>query len=104
MKIDFYTRLSVQIIFIFCTVIFVSFIPDSLHGFFGDFHCKGAEYISSHLDDNKQMVYGKYIGCRFISVEHDPEWHWGYRHWIWFFMGLFLFAVQVARVVKFIEK
>lgn len=33
MKIDFYTRLSLQIILVFCTAIFVSFIPDSLHGF-----------------------------------------------------------------------
>ena len=70
-------------------------LPDYLHDFFGDKMCNGQlmnvetgkmEYYFHYGDKHKDMVY-----------------HWGYRHWLWLLMGLSLFAVQAARIIKIIN-
>lgn len=85
----FFSLLSLQVIVIFMTVIFVSFIPDHLHDFFGDWFCGG-----------KSLT----VQLCFNNGFHSPQWHWGYRHWIWFIMGFILFVLQCIRVVLFIDK
>lgn len=91
----FFSLLSLQVIIIFMTVILVSFIPDSLHDFFGDWVCKGGYY-------DKELQY--FVGCNHGNGSHDPELHWGYRHWIWCLMGFVLFVLQCIRVGLFINK
>lgn len=88
MKIDFYTKLMLQIIGVFAVMIFASFIPDYLHSFFGDWYCGGS--IGGCLESNQYHP-------------HSPEWHWGYRHWLWFSMGIGVFAVQAIRIICFIS-
>lgn len=60
---------------------FVSFIPDYLHGFFGDEYCK----VPNHW----------YAG----GMHDTPTWHWGYRHWLFIIMGIALFIVQVINLI-----
>lgn len=86
--LDFYSKLSIQIAIIFTVIILTSFIPDQWHGFFGDWLCGGS-------------IKGN--GCP-QGYNHIPEWHWGYRHFMWFLMGLCLFAVQITRLIIFIKK
>lgn len=96
----FYLNLSIQVIIIFLIAMISSFIPDTFHVLFGDWFCKGRTYIPA----NDLMRHGTYVGCDMFSVEHNPDWHWGYRHYIWFFMGFCLFIIQVIRIIAFINK
>lgn len=94
-KDRFYLKLSFQVMMVFLVIIFASFIPDYYHDFFGDWHCVGRQYI-------KDIGY---TGCKYGNdLMHDPEWHWGYRHWIWSLMGSSLFIIQIVRIVNFINK
>lgn len=98
-KNNFYTRLSLQIVAVFVTVMLASFIPDAVPEFFGDVSCEGR---IAHESTNP---YSKtYTGCSWgpDDVEHAPTYHWGWRHWVWMLMGIVLFIVQCVRIIDFI--
>ncbi len=77
--------ISLRVIALFVIAMFVSFIPEYLHDFFGDTYCK----IQHH------MYAGNY---------HDhPENHWGYRHWLFFIMGVILFIIQAFDIIVYID-
>ncbi len=84
--------LSLQIIAIFAVIIFTSFIPDIYHLFFDDWFCIGAKGCGENR-----------IGCHYFEP-HDAQWHWGYRHYMWFFMGCCLTIIQAIRVGDYISK
>ncbi len=68
-----------------------SFISDSFHVFFGDEYCIG--YAYSNVLHKTVQLHGE--------MSHDtPEWHWGYRHWLFFTMGFFLAIVQIFKIVE----
>ncbi len=70
----------------------MSFIPDQLHNFFGDWKCEGAKWVY----DPSRAIGGYYTGCGYgPDPEHMAQFHWGYRHWLFFIMGLSLFVIQV---------
>ncbi len=66
----------------------VSFIPDYLHGFFGD------EYCTTYTHGGNENPY----------YHTTPRWHWGYRHWLFIFMGITLFIVQVINLICHFSK
>jgi hypothetical protein len=38
-------------------------------------------------------------------MAHDiPEWHWGYRHWLFFTMGFCLAVIQIVDIIVIINK
>ena len=86
MQINTFTQLSIRIIAIFIILMLVSFIPDYLHGFFGDEYCK----VPNHW----------YAG----GLHNTPTWHWGYRHWLFIIMGVVLFIVQVVHTIHIFDK
>lgn len=98
-------RLNVifQIILLFAFAIGMSFVADSLHNFFGDFHCNGSGKLI-----NDGTLFGKYNGCNTLDIfggrEHDPTWHWGYRHYIFFLGGVCLFIVQSIYIIDYALK
>jgi len=94
MRTKFYYSLSLQVFALFGILILCTFIPDYLHGFFGDTFCKGN--ISPLPIDCPS-------GWSRLSNTHGETWHWGYRHWLWFTMGLCLFIIQIVRIVSFME-
>lgn len=82
-------KISIRIIFLFVSAIIISTIPDYLHNFFGDWYCTIA---------NGNCDYGGGFG------HHSFEtWHWGYRHWLFFVMGLCLAMVQVVSIISTIS-
>lgn len=89
-KINFYLKISFQIILIFFTAILISFIPDNAHSFFNDTFCLG------NIGSNK-CVTG-------WQNSHGTDWHWGYRHYLWGFMGIVLFIIQVIRIISICDK
>jgi len=91
--LKFYTNLCTQVILIFGIAILASFIPDNFHTFFGDVLCNGNLNASACSSGWNQM-----------QTLHGPEYHWGYRHWLWLLMGLSLFLIQLVRIIKFIDK
>jgi hypothetical protein len=93
MNINFYNKLSLQIAILFLSIIFVSFIPDYLHSFFGDWICVGGNW-----DGNK------YAGCDYLNFSHNPRWHWGPRHWWWAAMMFILSVIQVVRIAIWVGK
>ncbi len=93
MNMNFYTKLSLQVIVLFLSIIFASFIPDYLHSFFGDWICTGSVW-----DGNK------YSGCDYLNYSHNPKMHWGPRHWWWTSMMLILAVIQTIRIIVWIDK
>ncbi len=96
MKLNYYHKLSLNVMALFLIVIFASLIPDSNHEFFGDWVCKGNKTII-----DKSGFYGYLtIGCDYgpDPKNHSPTIHWGYRHWLWLCMGLSLFVIQIFRI------
>lgn len=98
MKKYFFINLSLQVIFIFAVIILTSFIPDLYPNFFGDTYCGGKVYISN------SSYSGRWFGCLDNGGEHNPTWHWGYRHIMWCLMGVCLFIVQGVRFGFFISE
>ena len=97
MKTSIYTKVSINIIIIFVTIIASSLIPDYFPNLFGDWLCQGS------IEQIQDTYY--YKGCNYANEGfHNSQWHWGYRHWIWMCMGLSLFIVQVVRIIVLIDK
>ena len=75
-----------RIVLLFSIVILMSFIPESNREFFGDWQCNGGDYYKKE---------GCLYGADFV---HGPTWHWGFRHWIWMFMGIALFIYNTVLI------
>lgn len=85
-KIKSWNGLSIRIIALFATAMLVSYSPTLLRDFFGDTINKPDE-----------------LGYRWHKGLMDEEWDWGYRHYLYFWMCVCLFFVQVARLWKWVE-
>lgn len=79
------TYISFRIIIAFSVAILMSFIPELFRDFFGDEFCRIYGY---HYD----MVY---------NTDH---YHWGWRHWLFLFMGICLFIIQIIDIANHIQK
>ena len=79
-------EINIHIALMFLTVIFVSFIPDTYHVFFGDWFCE---------------LGGK---CPYTGSIHLSKWHWGFRHWMWLSMGISLFIYNCVMLINKINK
>ncbi len=87
---NYWTILSLQIAAIFIVAMLASFIPDYLHSFFGDtYH---VEVIEDYCRRNGFSNY----------IKNEPHYHWGYRHFLWCWMGFVIFVVQCIRVGCFV--
>jgi hypothetical protein len=85
-------KISIRIIAVFMVAIIMSVIPDLFPNLFGDWLCEG------HYEQIKGCLYiGEYGNF------HQPTWHWGYRHWLWFLMGIALFIIQVIDIIDKLE-
>ena len=89
MKLNKSTKISFRIMALFMAAIIISIIPDYLHEFFNDVHCLGNV-------NGLSCVNG-------WQDRHGIDWHWGYRHWLFFGMGLSLSIVQFVNIVCIIE-
>lgn len=91
---NIFTKVSINIVLVFMTIIMFSFIPDEFPSLFGDRLC-----TTGNSPDYQFCIEG----YRYVTNPHAPgKWHWGYRHWLWLFMGIFLFIVQVVRIITLI--
>lgn len=73
----FWIILTMQVMIVFLVAIFMSFIPDYFSVFFGD-----------HT---------------IITSSGDRSWVWGWRHYLWCFMGVMMFIIQCFRIGFFIN-
>jgi hypothetical protein len=90
-------KISIRIVLLFAAIMVFSFIGEYLHDFFGDWKCQGS--IERVTDSYS------YKGCNYGDFGfHDPSWHWGYRHWIFFLMGFCLSIVQAVGIINLINK
>lgn len=96
MKLPKTTKISIRIITLFVTAIMLSVVPDYLHDFFNDEICNGTTF---NLETGKREYFFHYGG-----KHHDIEIHWGYRHWLYFLMGLSLAVVQVVDISSIVNK
>jgi hypothetical protein len=95
--------ISLRVIALFLVAIFVSKIPDLYPSFFGDYKCEGAKRVSSNLTYTKYEIIGcdNHFGER---TPHNPKWHWGYAHFLFFLMGLSLTIIQIVDIINYISK
>lgn len=95
-------NISARIILLFTVAIFSTFVGDKCRDFFGDTHCEGARYEKKVI--NKEIV-DNLVGCLegYTRIEHEPTWHWGYRHWLYMAMCLALFVFQAINLINYIN-
>lgn len=99
MKTSTYFFISGQIILIFLVMGAATLLPDLFPKLFGDWHCQG------RICTQNAKGYCDYLGCDYANQgAHNPDWHWGYRHWLFFFMGLILFIIQTIRLISYTNK
>lgn len=96
--------ISFRIIVLFIIAIFVSFIPDYLHKFFGDWECVGSIPWKYQPGDENNYSHVIYKGCNYSSGAHSKTIHWGYRHWLFFVMGVILFIIQSIDIFIYSNK
>ena len=86
-------KVSIRVIAMFTGAILLSYIPVFMPKFFGDWFCKGSgEFVDHHWSI-----------CDYYDY-HNPTWHWGYQHWLFFFMGLCLMVIQIVDIINLINK
>jgi len=82
-------KINLKIVALFTVAMLFSLIPELSPTFFGDELCNGnitKEFCSS--------------GWSKLQNAHTPEMHWGYRHWLFFAMGLSLFVLQAVDIIN----
>lgn len=89
------TKLSLRVVALFTAAMFLSFIPEYLHSFFGDWMCEGSHWVAGTAN-----FFGSYEGCDYDTSKHMSQWHWGWRHWLWCVMCMILFAIQAFDIIK----
>jgi len=96
-----YFKIATIIVWTFAAVIAMSFVGDYCRDFFGDWKCEGAVRVQTSPDH----YWTELKGCHYADCGvHDPTWHWGYRHWMFFACGFFLFILNIVRVINIIDK
>jgi hypothetical protein len=80
--LKYFTKLSLQVVILFAIAIVYSFLTQYLQssGFFGD----------TLLPLDKQGAH-----------EVDSAWDWGTRHYLFFWMSILLFIIQLVRIIVF---
>lgn len=68
-----------------------SVIPEMYREAFGDIYCP------LFRDDYPAI-------CQWGYRAHGNRFHWGYRHWLWFFMGFCLVIVQIVKIIAALVK
>jgi hypothetical protein len=90
-------KTQLRIVLIFVVIFFASFIPDNYHEFFGDWLCQGS--------GNSVSGTFHYDKCNYPQpYYHLPEWHWGFRHYIWLLFGFTMTIFNVIKIVNDEEK
>ena len=96
MKLSRWNYLYVQLLLMMAVMMAVSFLPEHLHEFFGDWECTGlvSEY---HTGRGWVIVKGD---CLYYPehLTHGPKWHWGYRHWILMLFGVAFTIINIIRI------
>jgi hypothetical protein len=86
-------KLKTKIVALFALIFIASYVPENYPTAFGDWKCKGCK-----------MVDVEYVGCDYNpsspTRRHNPTWHWGFRHYLWFGLGLTLTAISVYQIVE----
>lgn len=90
-------KISLRVIALFMLAILISKIPELFPDFFGDWHCEGRKQIWT------EEIHYQYVGCDMFQA-HNPTWHWGYQHYLFFLMGLSLAIIQIVDIIKIAEK
>jgi hypothetical protein len=86
------TIISIRIVALFSSAILISFIPEQIPDFFGDWTCKATSQLPCHNADP------------YMEGHISPILHWGYRHYLFFIMGVVLFIIQAVSVINYSEK
>lgn len=89
-------KITPRIILIFVIAITMSFIADEFHSFFGDITCNGTVL---NIETNKYEYLFHYG-----AIHKDTQTHWGWRHWLFFMMGLSIATLQIIDIVNCYNK
>lgn len=81
----------------FAGVMLLSFVPELVPDFFGDWTCTGSVmYVGKN-------GYYHFKGCNHLSGfngEHSPMVHYGFRHFIWILAGVTFFVWNIVSVIE----
>jgi len=86
---DAWMKLSLRVIALFFTAMLISYSPMYLRPFFAD-----VEYGIHN--------YGS-LGTEHITRGMiDVNWEWGFRHYLYFYMCIVLFAIQAVKIITWV--
>jgi len=88
---------KLRLLLVCALIMGASFITENYHSFFGDWKCEGSgEWIT-----NPSGYGSHYQKCEYMQLAyHNPEWHWGFRHWVFFAFGM---AFTIWSIVEIVE-
>ena len=94
-----WVRLYIQIFVVFIVMFLVSFIPELYPDLFGDWKCGG--YYKEYLNGTYKIVNDK---CLYTESNHNPKYHWGWRHWLLFVSGWVYTIVSITKMIDDFDK
>lgn len=83
-------NISIRVIKLFVIAIMMSFVADNVHEFLGDNLCNGN--IEAKVRFLDYCKFGYYHA-------HGESYHWGFRHWTLFFLGIILASIQAISII-----
>lgn len=91
----------VQIIILFMIPFLMSILAELIPPqVFGDWECIGTtEGERKVYYENSKNFYYTNKGCRYGPDAHGPSTHWGFRRYIFIFLGLTLFGYRTYKVI-----
>jgi len=95
-------KTQLKIILLFLTLMAMSFIPEYNHELFGDWLCQGSgKLLVTETGGYSSSTY--FEKCNYFDF-HQPEWHFGFRHWVWIAMGSTLTVLNFIWIFKLDQK
>lgn len=90
-------KLTLRIVLLGLTAMVASYIPDLFPNFFGDWLCEGT---GNYLDNLNHFERCNYTNLNGRYDFHNPEWHWGYRHYVYLVTCIVLLVVQIFDIAE----
>lgn len=90
-----WTWLYLQLLVMMAVMMAVSFLPEYFHEFFGDWRCGGFE--DRWTDQGYQILNNS---CLYFQQDHNPTWHWGWRHRMLIIFAVVFCIVNICRLIS----
>jgi hypothetical protein len=90
---------KLKLLLVCAFIMSASFLTESFRSFFGDWKCEGSgEYV---IEGNNYGIH--YTKCNYsgnMTNYHNPTYHWGFRHWVFFAFGMTITIMSIVEIIE----